>query len=94
MAVLNSQFQLRGVKNLRVVDASVFPDIPGMFITTPIYTISEKAADLVLDTAKANGWGTGAAAVTGNSNSGISIKGAVPFITATLVGLVCLIMHV
>ncbi|CCO27569.1 hypothetical protein BN14_01552 [Rhizoctonia solani AG-1 IB] len=74
MAVLNSQFQLRGVKNLRVVDASVFPDIPGMFITTPIYTISEKAADLILDTAKANGWGTGAAAVTGNSNSGISIK--------------------
>ncbi|CAE6364825.1 unnamed protein product [Rhizoctonia solani] len=74
MAVLNSQFQLRGVKNLRVVDASVFPDIPGMFITTPIYTISEKAADLVLDTAKANGWGTGAAAVTGNSNSGTSIK--------------------
>ncbi|KAG9127387.1 hypothetical protein FRC07_014332 [Ceratobasidium sp. 392] len=55
-AVLNSQFQVRGVKNLRVVDNSVWPDIPGMFVTTPIYTISEKAADSVLATAKANGW--------------------------------------
>ncbi|KAG8700966.1 hypothetical protein FRC11_012530, partial [Ceratobasidium sp. 423] len=30
VAVLNSRFQVRGVKNLRVMDASVFPDIPGM----------------------------------------------------------------
>ncbi|KAF8709316.1 Aryl-alcohol oxidase, partial [Rhizoctonia solani] len=93
MAVLDSQFQLRGVKNLRVVDASAFPVIPGMFITTPIYTISEKAADLILDTAKTNGWGTGSAAVTSNSNSGIGVKGAVPFVTATLIGMACLIMH-
>ncbi|KAG8755795.1 hypothetical protein FRC12_010779 [Ceratobasidium sp. 428] len=56
MAVLNSKFQVRGVKNLRAVDASVFPDIPGMFITTPIYITSEKAAEEVLTTAKANGW--------------------------------------
>ena len=29
MAVLDSNFRLRGVDSLRVVDASVFPRIPG-----------------------------------------------------------------
>ncbi|KAF8598578.1 alcohol oxidase [Ceratobasidium sp. AG-I] len=55
-AVLNKDFQVRGVSNLRVVDASSFPDIPGMFVTTPIYQISEKAADVMLTFAKANKW--------------------------------------
>lgn len=49
-AVLDGDFRVRGVKNLRVVDASVFPDIPGFFIVTPIYMISEKASDVILDT--------------------------------------------
>ncbi|KAJ5115842.1 hypothetical protein N7456_000190 [Penicillium angulare] len=48
-AVLDSEFRVRGVQNLRVVDASVFPDIPGVFITAPIYIISEKAADVILN---------------------------------------------
>lgn len=34
--------------NLRVVDASVFPKIPGYFIVLPIYLIAEKAADVIL----------------------------------------------
>ncbi|KAG9125267.1 hypothetical protein FRC07_008336 [Ceratobasidium sp. 392] len=55
-AVLNKDFQVRGVSNLRVVDASVFPEIPGMFVTTPIYQISEKAADVMATFAKSNGW--------------------------------------
>ncbi|KAH7335695.1 hypothetical protein B0J17DRAFT_51152 [Rhizoctonia solani] len=55
-AVLNKDFQVRGVGNLRVVDASSFPDIPGMFVTTPIYQISEKAADVMLAFAKSNKW--------------------------------------
>ncbi|CAE6452223.1 unnamed protein product [Rhizoctonia solani] len=55
-AVLNKDFQVRGVANLRVVDASSFPDIPGMFVTTPIYQISEKAADVMLAIAKSNNW--------------------------------------
>jgi len=50
-AVLDSKFRVRGVKNLRVVDASVFPRIPGFFIVTPIYMISEKAADVILECA-------------------------------------------
>jgi choline dehydrogenase len=51
-AVLDSQFRVRGVKNLRVVDASVFPHIPGYFIVLPIYMISEKAADVIIQAAK------------------------------------------
>jgi choline dehydrogenase len=48
MAVLDSQFRVRGVRGLRVVDASAFPRIPGYFIVVPIYILSEKAADVIL----------------------------------------------
>jgi len=47
-AVLDSEFRVRGTSNLRVVDASVFPRIPGFFIVTSIYMISEKATDVLL----------------------------------------------
>jgi choline dehydrogenase len=47
MAVLDSQFRVRGTQALRVVDASVFPKIPGYFIFSAIYMISEKAADVI-----------------------------------------------
>jgi choline dehydrogenase len=51
-AVVDSNFRVIGVENLRVVDASVFPRIPGFFIVTPIYMIAEKAADVILADAK------------------------------------------
>lgn len=51
-AVLDSQFRVRGVSNLRVVDASIFPEIPGIFIQAPIYIVSEKAADVIINSAK------------------------------------------
>ena len=47
MAVLDGDFRVRGTEGLRVVDASVFPDIPGFFIAVPIYMASEKAADAI-----------------------------------------------
>ena len=31
-----------------MVDASVFPRIPGMFIVSAVYMIAEKAADVIL----------------------------------------------
>jgi choline dehydrogenase len=51
-AVLDGDFRVRGVKNLRVVDASVFPKIPGFFIVTAIYMISEKAAQVILESSR------------------------------------------
>jgi choline dehydrogenase-like flavoprotein len=47
-AVLDSKFRVHGVRGLRVVDASIFPTIPGYFIVTPVFMISEKAADTIL----------------------------------------------
>jgi choline dehydrogenase len=50
-AVLDERFRVRGTTNLRVVDASVFPRIPGTFIVLPIYMMSERAADVILEDA-------------------------------------------
>jgi GMC oxidoreductase len=44
--------ELSGTTNLRVVDASIFPYIPGFFIVTPIYMIAEKASEVILADAK------------------------------------------
>jgi choline dehydrogenase len=55
MAVLDSRFRVRGVQGLRVVDASVFPKIPGYFIAAAIYMISEKASDTILEDASEPG---------------------------------------
>ncbi|EON63564.1 hypothetical protein W97_02792 [Coniosporium apollinis CBS 100218] len=52
-AVLDSRFRVRGTDGLRVVDASVFPEIPGLFLATAIYMISEKAADVIIEAARA-----------------------------------------
>ncbi|KAK6863779.1 hypothetical protein PG995_000307 [Apiospora arundinis] len=54
MAVLDGQLRVRGVEGLRVVDASIFPRIPGMYIVTAIYMASEKAADVILEAAKSS----------------------------------------
>ncbi|MGE3456960.1 MAG: GMC family oxidoreductase [Kofleriaceae bacterium] len=48
-AVLDSKFRVRGTSGLRVVDASVFARIPGTFLAVPVYMISEKATDTILE---------------------------------------------
>ena len=50
--VLDSDFRVHGVRGLRVVDASVFPRIPGFFIVSAVYMIGEKAAEVILATVK------------------------------------------
>ncbi len=47
-SVLDKDFRVRGTQNLRVVDASVFPDIPGFFIVSAVYMVSEKASDVIV----------------------------------------------
>ncbi|OTA73140.1 putative GMC oxidoreductase [Hypoxylon sp. CO27-5] len=51
LAVLNSRFQVRGVKSLRVVDMSAFPTTPGTFPLISIFMLSEKASDTILEDA-------------------------------------------
>jgi choline dehydrogenase len=54
MAVVDGDFRVYGTTNLRVVDASIFPRIPGFFIVTSVYMISEKASDVILADARAS----------------------------------------
>jgi len=51
--VLRSDFRVHGTEGLRVVDASVFPRIPGFFIVCAIYMVAEKASDAILDATSA-----------------------------------------
>ncbi len=49
--VLDGRLRVHGTSGLRVVDASVFPRIPGFFIVSAIYMVAEKAADMILQDA-------------------------------------------
>src|SRR5207244_11780298 len=51
-AVLDTNFRVYGTQGLRVVDASVFPRIPGFFIVTSVYMIAEKAVYVILTDAR------------------------------------------
>jgi choline dehydrogenase-like flavoprotein len=46
--VVDNNFKVYGTNNLRVVDASIFPNIPGYYPMVPLLMISEKASDVVL----------------------------------------------
>jgi choline dehydrogenase len=48
MAVLDSKFRVHGVENLRVVDASAFPRVPGAFPVCPTFMLAEKASADIL----------------------------------------------
>jgi choline dehydrogenase len=50
--VLSGDFKVYGTEGLRVVDASVFPRAPGLFIASAVYMIGEKAADVIIAAAK------------------------------------------
>ncbi|KAF2819333.1 choline dehydrogenase [Ophiobolus disseminans] len=50
-AVLDGRFRVRGVRGLRVVDASVFPRIPGIFPVVSTFMVSEKASDTMKEDA-------------------------------------------
>lgn len=50
-SVVDGRFRVHGAKGLRVVDASVFPRIPGYFVAAAVYVIGEKATDDILEDA-------------------------------------------
>ncbi|ESK87618.1 aryl-alcohol oxidase [Moniliophthora roreri MCA 2997] len=45
--VVNSRLKVKGINGLRVVDASVFPQIPESNTQVPVYIVAERAADLI-----------------------------------------------
>lgn len=46
-AVVNAELQVHGVKNLRVVDASIMPILPAAHTNSVVFMIGEKGADIV-----------------------------------------------
>ena len=54
LAVVDSRLRVHGARRLRIVDASVFPRIPGFFIVTSVYMLAEKASDVILSDARSS----------------------------------------
>ena len=44
---MDADFAVHGTRGLRIVDASVFPRIPGFFIASAVAMVGEKAADVI-----------------------------------------------
>ena len=48
MAVVDENLKIYGLQNIRVVDASVMPEIPSANLNAPTLMIAEKASDAIL----------------------------------------------
>ena len=50
MAVVDEKLKVHGIENLRVVDASVMPEITSGNLNAPTLMIAERASDFILNT--------------------------------------------
>ena len=47
MAVVDENLKIYGLQNIRVIDASVMPEIPSANLNAPTLMIAEKASDII-----------------------------------------------
>jgi len=50
MAVVDENLKIHGLQNIRVIDASVIPEIPSANLNAPTLMIAEKASDIIINT--------------------------------------------
>ena len=48
-SVVDQETKVHGIKNLRVIDASIMPDIVSANLNASVVMMAERAADFILD---------------------------------------------
>jgi choline dehydrogenase len=51
-AVVDARLRVHGMQGLRIVDASIFPNITSGNLNAPVMMVAEKGADMILDDAR------------------------------------------